>query len=54
MVSLVGADNNNVPLTHHVRRSITVHEKKLSLKDCHNALEVELRPGQLSIRFDSK
>ena len=45
MVSLVGADNNDISFTDHVHRSITVHEKQLSLKYCYHALKVELLPS---------
>ena len=54
MVSLIGADNDDISFTDHVHGSVTVHEKKLSLEDRCYALEIELSPWQPSLRFDRK
>ena len=52
MMSLVRMNDNDISFTDHVHGSVTVHEKKFTLKDCHNALEIELSPWQPSLRFD--
>ena len=54
MMSLVRLNNNDISFADNVHCSVSIHKKKFSLKDSYYALEIELRPRQLSLGFDSK